>query len=54
MNSIENKSIQQLENDYWPPISKGESSSYLIKTCHELRSKKIGTFEIEDLRIMID
>ena len=27
--------------------------SYLVTTCHELRRKPIGTFSVEDLRIMI-
>jgi len=52
MNDIGDKTLEQLENDYWPPLTSNEGS-YLLNTCHELRSKKINSFEIEDLRIMI-
>ena len=48
----EKSTIEQLENEYWPPLKEGDSS-YLISTCHALRSKVIETFEIEDLRIMV-
>ena len=53
MKDIENSSIEQLENDYWPPLTKDDFQSYLITTIQELRSKRIGSFEVEDLRIMI-
>lgn len=45
-----NKSLQELEGQDW-----GEPNfeSHLVITCHELRRKAIGLFEIEDLRIMI-
>ncbi len=45
-----NKTIEQLENDYWPPAI-GET--FLITRCTELRKKKLKDFTIEDLRIMI-
>jgi hypothetical protein len=45
-----NKSLQELEGEDW-----GEPNfqSQLVITCHELRRKVIGIFEVEDLRIMI-
>jgi hypothetical protein len=44
------KTLESLENDYW-----GEPtySSYLVRTCHELRTKPLQSFEVEDLRILI-
>lgn len=44
------KSLEQLENDYW---SEPSYSSYLVKTCHELRKKRLSEFTNEDFRIMI-
>lgn len=52
MKNIGENTIEQLENEYWAPLSNDEGS-YLISTCHELRSKKISAYTIEDLRIMI-
>ncbi len=45
-----NKTIEELENDYW-----GEPTfdSHLVQTCHKLRKKPLKNFEIEDLRILI-
>ena len=45
-----NKTLEQLEKDYW---SEPDYDSYLVKTCHVLRKKPLQEFEIEDLRIMI-
>lgn len=44
--------LEQLENDYWgdPP----KNSSSLVRTCHELRKKKIIELEEEDLRVLIN
>lgn len=44
------KSLDELERHVW-----GEPtfSSYLVRTCYELRRKPIGEFSVEDLRIMI-
>lgn len=53
MKNIENSTIEQLENDFWPQLTKDDFQSYLITTIHKLRSKRIGSFEVEDLRIMI-
>ena len=44
------QSIQQIEKVYWGEPS---YSSYLVTTCHQLRSKPLKDFTIEDLRIMI-
>ena len=44
------KTIEVLENDFW---GEPNFNSYLGTTCHELRKKTIGEFEVEDLRIMI-
>lgn len=53
MKDIKNSTIAQLENNNWLPLTDSDSSSYLIRTVHELRSQKIGAFEVEDFRIMI-
>jgi hypothetical protein len=44
------KTLDQLEGVVW-----GEPtySSYLVRTCHRLRTKPIDEFDVEDLRIMI-
>lgn len=44
------KSLEQLENDNWGDLT---YSSYLVRTCHQLRTKPLNAFEVEDLRIMI-
>lgn len=51
-NNWKSKSLENLEKDIWPRLSKDEGS-HLIKTCNELRKKQLQDFEIEDLRIMI-
>jgi len=43
-------SLDQLEGDVWGPP---KYDSHLVTTCHRLRSKPIGEFDIEELRIMI-
>jgi hypothetical protein len=45
-----NKTLQELEGEDW---GNPEFDSHLVVTCHELRKKPIGSFEVEDLRIMI-
>lgn len=45
-----NQTIEQLENDFWPPPS---FQSHLVLKCHALRKKRLSDFSIEDLRIMI-
>jgi hypothetical protein len=44
------KTLDQLEGAVW-----GEPTfdSYLVTTCHRLRTKPIDEFSVEDLRIMI-
>jgi hypothetical protein len=44
------QTLDQLECDVW-----GEPTfdSYLVTTCHRLRTKPIDEFSVEDLRIMI-
>lgn len=44
------KSLQELEGQDW---DEANFDSHLVITCHELRRKSIGSFEVEDLRIMI-
>lgn len=44
------KSLQELEGQDW---NEATFDSHLVITCHELRRKAIGSFEVEDLRIMI-
>jgi hypothetical protein len=42
--------LDQLESVEWGPPT---YDSYLVRTCHRLRTKPIGEFSVEDLRIMI-
>lgn len=44
------KTLDELEPPAW---GEPESDSYLVTTCHRLRSKPIGEFSVEDLRVMI-
>ncbi|MFT8349135.1 contact-dependent growth inhibition system immunity protein [Clostridium saccharoperbutylacetonicum] len=44
------KSLQELEGQDW---SETIFDSHLVITCRGLRRKAIGSFEVEDLRIMI-
>lgn len=46
------KSIEQLENDFWPDLP--DSTSSLIKRCHELRKKKLSELSKGDLRVLIN
>jgi hypothetical protein len=46
-----NKSIEELEAEYWTEPS--DDSSSLILKCHLLRKKAIADFSIEDCRLMI-
>lgn len=48
---MSNKTIEELENKKWDEPQ--GHTTYLIKTVHTLRKKKINEFQIEDLRIMI-
>lgn len=50
MESSINKTLEQLENVFWP---EPEYDTYLLKTCHALRKKLLRDYEIEDLRIML-
>jgi hypothetical protein len=45
-----NKSIEELENDYW-----GEPThdTYIIVTCHEARQKPIESLSDEEIRCLI-
>ena len=45
-----NHTLQELEMDNWGEVT---FPSYLVQTCHALRSKPLRDFTIEDLRIMI-
>jgi hypothetical protein len=45
-----NKTLQELEGEDW---GNHEFDSHLVVTCHELRKIPVGSFGIEDLRIMI-
>ena len=44
------KTLNELEGVVWGPP---DYDSYLVQTCHRLRTKPVGEFGIEDLRIMI-
>ena len=44
------RSLNELEGEAWSPP---EYDSHLVRTCHQLRTKPIGDFTAEDLRIMI-
>lgn len=46
------KSLDSLEEVNTPPLDK-EGDSYLVTTIHRLRSKPVGDFSVEDLRITI-
>lgn len=46
-----NKSLQELEGQ---DLGEPNFESHLVISCHELRRKAIGLFEVEDLRIMIE
>lgn len=44
------KTLDELEGVSWGPPT---YDSYLVQTCHRLRTKPVGEFDLEDLRIMI-
>src|SRR4051812_43426117 len=44
------RTLHELEKEDW---AKPIYPSYLVQTCHALRHKPLGTFTVEDLRIMI-
>jgi hypothetical protein len=46
----EQRTLQEIEGVDWGPPP---YDSYLVETCHALRHKPVGTFSVEDLRIMI-
>ncbi len=50
MKTHSNKSIEELENDYW---DKPKFKSHLVTECHKLRKKPISALSIENLRILI-
>lgn len=50
MSVIEDKTLEELENDYWTDPGK---SSYLIETVYQLRKKPIADLEVEDLRLLL-
>ena len=47
---IRAKTLDELEGVVSEPP---QYNSYLVQTCHRLRTKRIGDFDTEDLRIMI-
>jgi hypothetical protein len=47
---IHHKTLDELEGVVWGPPN---YDSYLVQTCHRLRTKPVGQFDVEDLRIMI-
>jgi|RhiMetdeSRZDD1v2_1073273.scaffolds.fasta_scaffold17927_9 hypothetical protein len=47
---IRQKTLDELEGVTWGPPSYG---SHLVQSCHRLRTKPIGEYGTEDLRIMI-
>lgn len=46
----EARTLTDIEKDDWGRPSYG---SHLVQTCHALRHKPVGSFSVEDLRIMI-
>jgi hypothetical protein len=44
------RTLQEIEGIDWGPPTFG---SHLVKTCHALRLKPLGSFSVEDLRILI-
>ncbi len=44
------KTLDELEGFTWGEPTFG---SYLVTTCHRLRTKPVGEFTVEDLRIMV-
>ncbi|MDB5339861.1 MAG: hypothetical protein JWN70_5480 [Planctomycetaceae bacterium] len=44
------KTLDELEGDVWGAPT---FDSYLVTTCHRLRTKPVDDFTVEDLRIMI-
>jgi hypothetical protein len=46
----EARTLTDIEKDDW---GRPHYDSHLVQTCHALRHKPVGTFAIEDLRIMI-
>lgn len=50
MKKIDHMTLEQLEGDLWP---EPDFPSYLLRTSHLLRKKKLGEFSVEDLRIML-
>ena len=45
-----NKSIEELENDYWGELT---FDSYVITTCHKARQKPIKSLSNEEIRCLI-
>jgi hypothetical protein len=43
--------LNELEGDSW--VDLGGETTPLVRRCHSLRTKPIGQFSVEDLRIMI-
>ncbi|MBT8456786.1 MAG: hypothetical protein HKO95_00710 [Rhodobacteraceae bacterium] len=50
MSTHDHQTLEYLEKDVWPDP---DYDSHLVATCHRLRKKRLGEFEVEDLRIMI-
>jgi hypothetical protein len=46
----DHRTLQGIEGIEWGPPTFG---SHLVKTCHALRLKPLGSFSVEDLRILI-
>ena len=44
------RTLQEIEGIAWGPPTLG---SHLVRTCHALRLKPLGSFSVEDLRILI-
>jgi hypothetical protein len=49
--AMRTKTLDELEGHVWGPPT--YDSQQLVQTCHRLRTKPIGDFTTEDLRIMI-
>ena len=47
----ERMTLDQLEGKVWGQAAPSDTG--LVKTCHRLRTKPVGDFSVEDLRVMI-
>jgi hypothetical protein len=51
MRSVAGRTLDDIEQNQWAPPP--PEATYLVKRCHELRSKPVDDFSVEDLRLLI-